>query len=70
MLRSNWERNKLLIDLTQIPKEIEDKIINTYESIQTKPIEPMNVMKFCSKHHLQKILATWNTTGQIIKTLN
>lgn len=59
---SNWEttqkeyfsRNQTLIDLTFIPNEIKDKIINTYE--QTKPAPRNKLLNYFIEHKLKNLM--------------
>ena len=69
VLRENYERNKKLIDLTCIPSEICDGIINKFDEYQISPIDMNLLLKFFNKHRLQKILASWNVLGESIKKL-
>lgn len=57
MLR-NWERNKLLIDLSQIPENIQQSILHKYE--ETKPKRRDNLINYFMKNE---------GTAQFIKDL-
>jgi len=58
VVREDYERNKVLIDLTAQPDEIkkacDSKIV---EAVQKKPTSQIGIhfMKFCGKHDLQKM---------------
>lgn len=53
MLR-NFQRNKALIDLTQIPPSIQEKILDTYKSQLSKPSKrPFN---YLFKHGMSKMM--------------
>jgi len=50
---SGFSRNKVLIDLTQIPTEIKEKIINTYE--ETKPAKG-KLLNYFIEHKLKNLM--------------
>jgi hypothetical protein len=54
MIRKNYERNKMLIDFTFIPKEVEESIIDTYESFD--PPARKYVWKYLVDHELNDLL--------------
>ena len=57
-VREDYERNRLLIDLTAQPDEIKDKVdasITSGVRIQTTPQVGIHFMKFCGKYELAKI---------------
>ena len=57
-VREDYERNKLLIDLTAQPDEVKDKVDNSIRTgvrIKTTPQVGIHFMKFCGKYELQKI---------------
>lgn len=54
MIRKNYERNKMLIDFTFIPKEVEKSIIDTYESFD--PPARKYVWKYLVDHELNDLL--------------
>ena len=53
----DYQRNVTLIDLTEQPKEIQEYIDETIDSIQPKnfPMVGARFLKFCGKYDLQKI---------------
>ena len=57
-VREDYERNRLLIDLTAQPDEIKDKVdasITSGVRTQTTPQVGIHFMKFCGKYELAKI---------------
>lgn len=70
ILRTNYLRNKKLIDLSEIPVEITQSIINTFTSYPVAPIDPTVLFKFFNKHRLRKLMDQWNVIGNVIKGLN
>jgi 5'-3' exonuclease len=57
-VREDYERNRLLIDLTAQPDEIKDKVDASIASgvrTQTTPQVGIHFMKFCGKYELAKI---------------
>lgn len=69
VLRSNYERNKRLIDLSQIPEEFSNLIINNFTNYQISPLDAMKVFKFLNKHRLKKIADQWTIIGNTLKGL-
>tara|TARA_Y100000310_G_scaffold103554_1_gene101940 strand:- start:4440 stop:5420 length:981 start_codon:yes stop_codon:yes gene_type:complete len=58
IVRDDFERNKILIDLTKQPDEIKQACDNKIvEAVQKKPISQVGIhfMKFCGKHDLQRM---------------
>ena len=51
--RINYARNLTLIDLTKIPTEIKEKIINTYE--ETKPVKG-KLLNYFIEHKLKNLM--------------
>ena len=51
---AGFSRNKVLIDLTQIPTEIKEKIINTYEEIV--PAKRNKLLNYFIEHKLKNLL--------------
>ena len=51
---SGFSRNKILIDLTQIPTEIKEKIINTYE--ETVPAKRSKLLNYFMEHKLKNLM--------------
>ena len=51
---SGFSRNKILIDLTQIPSEIKEKIINTYE--ETVPAKRNKLLNYFIEHKLKNLM--------------
>jgi len=62
LTHSNWtadavagfSRNKVLIDLTQIPTEIKEKIINTFE--ETVPAKRNKLLNYFIEHKLKNLM--------------
>jgi hypothetical protein len=50
----NYQRNKTLIDLEQIPKGIYNNIIETYDD--QKPAHKMKVMNYLVKNRLRNLI--------------
>ena len=58
IVRDDFERNKILIDLTKQPDKIKQACDNKIvEAVQKKPISQVGIhfMKFCGKHDLQRM---------------
>lgn len=53
-IQANWMRNATLIDLTFIPVEIKEKIINTYE--ETKPASRQKLLNYFIEYKLKNLL--------------
>jgi 5'-3' exonuclease len=51
---AGFVRNEMIIDLTHIPSEITDLIINTYDTV--KPAPKMKMMNYFVKHKLKNLL--------------
>lgn len=52
--KTNYSRNATLIDLTLIPKEIKEKIINTYD--ETKPASRQKLLNYFIEHKLKNLM--------------
>jgi hypothetical protein len=52
--KANYSRNATLIDLTHIPKEIKEKIINTYD--ETKPASRQKLLNYFIEHKLKNLM--------------
>jgi 5'-3' exonuclease len=52
--KANFSRNSTLIDLTKIPQEIKQKIINTYD--ETKPASRQNLLNYFIEHKLKNLM--------------
>jgi hypothetical protein len=52
--QANWTRNATLIDLTRIPAEIREKIINTYE--ETVPAKRNKLLNYFIEHKLKNLM--------------
>jgi hypothetical protein len=52
--KTNYSRNATLIDLTFIPKEIKEKIINTYD--ETKPASRQKLLNYFIEHKLKNLM--------------
>jgi 5'-3' exonuclease len=53
-IKANWIRNSTLIDLSFIPQEIKQKIINTYE--ETKPASRQKLLNYFIEHKLKNLM--------------
>ena len=53
-IRTNWIRNATLIDLSFIPGEIRERIINTYED--TKPASRQKLLNYFMEHKLKNLM--------------
>jgi hypothetical protein len=53
-IKTNFVRNATLIDLTFIPTEIKEKIINTYE--ETKPASRQRLLNYFIEHKLKNLM--------------
>lgn len=51
---AGFSRNKVLIDLTQIPTDIKEKIINTYE--ETVPAKRNKLLNYFIEHKLKNLM--------------
>jgi hypothetical protein len=57
-VRDDYERNRMLIDLTAQPQDIKDQIdqrIRESVRVSTTPQVGIHFMKFCGKYELEKI---------------
>ena len=52
--KANFSRNSTLIDLTKIPQEIKQKIINTYD--ETKPASRQKLLNYFIEHKLKNLM--------------
>jgi hypothetical protein len=52
--KANYSRNATLIDLTHIPPEIKEKIINTYD--ETKPASRQRLLNYFIEHKLKNLM--------------
>jgi len=50
----NYQRNKTLIDLSEIPTELQNNVINTYES--QKPAMKMRVLNYLIKKRCNHLI--------------
>jgi 5'-3' exonuclease len=53
-IKANWMRNATLIDLSFIPVEIKENIINTYE--ETKPASRQKLLNYFIEHKLKNLM--------------
>ena len=53
-IKANWMRNATLIDLSFIPVEIKEKIINTYE--ETVPAKRNKLLNYFIEHRLKNLM--------------
>lgn len=67
--KDNYIRNKQLIDLDFIPEKIEKKIINTYDTYQKKEIIGVDVIDFFMRNKLVKLMGSWDSFSDNIKSL-
>lgn len=54
LAKTGFSRNQTLIDLRQIPEDIKEKIINTYE--ETKPASKSGLLNYFVEHKLKNLL--------------
>ena len=52
--KTGYSRNKTLIDLTCIPLEVKEKIINTYDEI--KPATKQKMLNYFMEHKLKNLM--------------
>ena len=70
-VRDDFERNKILIDLTAQPQEIKDKVdqrIKESVRVTTTPQVGIHFMKFCGKYALEKISQQAETYAKWLNT--
>jgi 5'-3' exonuclease len=67
--KANFIRNKTLIDLNYIPKEIQQNIINTYNQYQIAPMESKKILNFFVSNKLMKLMQHWEIFSSNIKSL-
>jgi len=70
-VRDDYERNRVLIDLTAQPQDIKDKVdtsIKTGVRIATTPQVGVHFMKFCGKYELTKISDQAETYAKWLNT--
>jgi hypothetical protein len=53
-IKANWLRNSTLIDLSFIPSEIKEKIINTYD--EAKPAPRSKLLGYFMEHKLKNLM--------------
>jgi hypothetical protein len=53
-MKRNFNRNQMLIDLTMIPKELSEKVINVYENYETK--SKTHFMNYMIKYRLKNLI--------------
>jgi 5'-3' exonuclease len=68
--KSNYIRNKTLIDLNFIPTEIKENIINTYNDYQLKDMESKKILNFFIQNRLMKLMSSWENYSDLIKGLS
>lgn len=54
--KRNYDRNKKLIDLDQIPKEIEEQIIDQWNEVKDKEVDQKAFMDFLIKNRMKLLL--------------
>jgi len=69
LILENYNMNKTLIDLDEIPKEYSDKILNNYTSYETSPLNGKNSVKFFMTHGLMKHMEDWQRRAPMMKSL-
>lgn len=52
----NFDRNKRLIDLSMIPTEVEEAIINTYNTYPTKIIDRSHIIDYFIKYKMKNLM--------------
>jgi hypothetical protein len=52
--KANWMRNATLIDLSFIPTEIKEKIINTFD--ETKPASKQKLLNYFIEYKLKNLI--------------
>jgi len=52
--KANYARNRTLIDLTMIPKDVQERIINTYDEI--KPAPKSKLINYFMEHKLKNLM--------------
>lgn len=68
-IKSNFIRNKTLIDLNYIPSEIRKNIINKYIEYQLAEIQSKKIIDFFVQNKLMKLMESWETFSSDIKSL-
>lgn len=68
-VRKNYERNKLLIDLSNIPQELKNEIWSEYNKYQLQEIKAGSIFNFLMRNRLQKIVDEFNSYEKSIKRL-
>lgn len=68
-IKANYIRNKTLIDLNYIPKEIQENIINSYNNYQLKNMESKKILDFFVQNKLMKLMQSWECYSDTIKGL-
>ena len=70
-VKDDYERNKLLIDLTAQPQDVKDRVdevIRTGVRTTTTPQVGVHFMKFCGKYELTKISEQAETYAKWLNT--
>ena len=70
-VRDDYERNRVLIDLTAQPQDIKDKVdtsIKTGVRIATTPQVGIHFLRFCAKYELTKISDQAETYAKWLNT--
>lgn len=70
-VKDDYDRNKILIDLTAQPTEIKAKIVETINNNQLTKNQPMigaQFLKFCGKHELLKLSDLSQNFGEIFSS--
>lgn len=55
-LLEQYKFNKKLIDLSEIPEDIEKSILDEFKSLKNIEANPMEMMNFCAKHRLMSLV--------------
>ena len=70
VITENYERNKKLIDLDFIPKNIQNRILNAYENFHVSPIDGKVVAKYFMKNRLHDLRHRWERISKYLKNLD
>jgi len=68
-VKENYIRNRILIDFDFIPKDLSSEIINTYCNYDITDLDGAKLMKFFTKHKLNKMMDNWTNYSPLIKSL-
>lgn len=54
----NYDRNKILINFDFIPKDLQNKILENYQTYNIKPVDGKQLVNFLIKNKMSKLLPT------------